>query len=200
MGALHGDRTTKPALHRRQAMPVVETTAAPDAQVPESFREAMRRLAASVMIVTSRDTEGQPHGMVASSVIPVSMDPPSMLVAVNRSAGLHPVLAASRRFCVNLLGEDQHHLLAPFSQTALRAQRFRSDDWHDALSSDTERLPWLAGAPAVIDCAVDLATDYGTHTLFVGRVLSVQCTPGATAGGAPLVWLAGQRAALSRSA
>jgi flavin reductase (DIM6/NTAB) family NADH-FMN oxidoreductase RutF len=180
-------------------MTVAATTQDAEALMPESFREAMRRLAASVMIVTGRDVEGQPHGMVASAVIPVSMDPPSMLVAVNRNAGLHPVIGASRRFCINLLGDQQHHLLAPFSQTAQRTQRFRSDDWHDAWSSDLERLPWLAGAPAVIDCAVDLATDYGTHTLFIGRVLSVQCTPAATAAAAPLVWLAGQRAALSRT-
>jgi flavin reductase (DIM6/NTAB) family NADH-FMN oxidoreductase RutF len=168
--------------------------------VPVDFREAMRRLAASVMIVTSRDADGKPHGMVASSVIPVSMDPPSMLVAVNRDAGLHPVLLRSRRFCVNLLGEHQQELLAPFSQTALRAQRFRSDDWSNAWSSDTELLPWLPEAPAVIDCAVDLATEYGTHTLFVGRVLSVYCTAPAGRPVAPLVWLAGQRAALAAAA
>jgi flavin reductase (DIM6/NTAB) family NADH-FMN oxidoreductase RutF len=166
-------------------------------RTPAVFRDAMRRLAASVMIVTTRDAEGQPHGMVASSVTPLSMDPPSMLVAVNRSAGLHPVLMQSRRFCVNLLGENQHEQLTPFSQTALRAQRFRADDWRDAWSSDAERLPWLAGAPAVVDCAVDLATDYGTHTIFVGRVLSVQCVTPASGSAPPLVWMAGQRAALS---
>jgi len=173
--------------------------AADEVQVPmpTGFREAMRRFAASVMIVTSRDTEGQPHGMVASSVIPVSMDPPSMLVAVNRDAGLHPVLLRSRRFCVNLLADHQRHLLAPFSQTALRSERFRSEDWCNARSSDTEHLPWLPGAPAAIDCAVDLATDYGTHTLFVGRVLSVHCTTAVTSASTPLVWLAGQRAPLA---
>jgi flavin reductase (DIM6/NTAB) family NADH-FMN oxidoreductase RutF len=175
---------------------------AEDAQVPmpAGFREAMRRLAASVMIVTSRDVEGQPHGMVASSVIPVSMDPPSMLVAVNRDAGLHPVLLRSRRFCVNLLSDQQHHLLLPFSQTALRSQRFRSDDWCNSWSNDTEQLPWLPAAPAVIDCAVDLATEYGTHTLFVGRVLNVQCTATTAGATGPLVWLAGQRAALASTA
>jgi flavin reductase (DIM6/NTAB) family NADH-FMN oxidoreductase RutF len=165
--------------------------------MPASFREAMRRLAASVMIVTTRDAEGQPHGMVASSVIPVSMDPPSMLVAVNRSASLHPVLLGSRRFCVNLLADHQHHLLAPFSQTALRSQRFSSADWRQAASNDTERLPWLPEAPAVIECAVDLATDYGTHTLFVGRVLKVRCTDTTASAVSPLVWLAGQRAPLA---
>lgn len=48
-----------------------------------------------------------------------------------------------------------------------------------------------------IDCAVDLATEYGTHTLFVGRVLTVHCATTANSDIAPLVWLAGQRAALA---
>jgi flavin reductase (DIM6/NTAB) family NADH-FMN oxidoreductase RutF len=180
-------------------MPFAATADDLQATVPASFREAMRKLAASVMIVTSRDQEGQPHGMVASSVISVSMDPPSMLVAVNRDASLHPVLLRSRHFCVNLLSDGQHHLVTPFSQPSLRSQRFRSDDWHNAWSSDTERLPWLPDAPAVIDCAVELATEYGTHTLFVGRVLSVHCGSAASDATVPLVWLAGQRAVLASS-
>lgn len=178
-------------------MPLTASADACRVPTPMDFREAMRRLAAAVMIVTSRDLDGRPHGMVASSVIPVSMDPPSMLVAVNRDAGLHPVLERSRRFCVNLLTDDQHHLLAPFSQTSLREQRFRSDDWFNAWSGDVEQLPWLPRAAAVIDCAVDLATGYGTHTLFVGRVLSVHCANAQSHAIAPLVWLAGQRAALT---
>jgi len=181
-------------------MPSIATAKEFEVPMPAGFREAMRRLAATVMIVTGRDMEGQPHGMVASSVIPVSMDPPSMLVAVNRDASLHPVLLRSRCFCVNLLADHQHHLLAPFSQTALRSQRFRSDDWCDAWSNDTRRLPWLPDAPAVVECAVDLATEYGTHTLFVGRVLNVRCTTTTASATSPLVWLAGQRAALATTA
>lgn len=179
------------------------TIATPDnIRVPMlgEFREAMRRQAASVMIVTSRDAAGQPHGMVASSVIPVSMDPPSMLVAVNRDASLHAVLLQSGRFCANLLADHQHHLLAPFSQSALRSQRFQSADWRHAWSNDPEQLPWLPDAPAVVDCAVDLATEYGTHTLFVGRVLNVHFTTTGESATAPLVWLAGQRAALAAAA
>ena len=168
-----------------------------DAHEPAGFREAMRRLAASVTIVTCRDTDGQPHGMVASSVIPVSMDPPSMLVAVKQDASVHPVLLRSQRFCVNLLTHHQHHLLAAFSQSSLRAQRFQSDDWADAWSDEADRLPWLPAAGAVVDCAVELTTRYGTHTLFVGRVLKVRCLDEAGTDIAPLVWLAGQRAAVA---
>lgn len=165
----------------------------------DHFREAMRGLATSVTIVTSRDRDGSPHGMAASAVIPVSMDPPSMLVAVNRDAGLHPVLKRSERFCINLLSERQHALLAPFSQTALRGQRFRSEDWTDAWVSDPDRLPWLADAAAVIDCRVDQANDYGTHTLFVGRVIVVRRRARDDEGPNPLVWFAGQRARLCAS-
>ena len=166
-------------------------------QTPGAFRDAMRRIASSVMIITSRDVDGQPHGMAASAVIPVSMDPPSMLVAINRDAGLYPVVQRTRRFCVNLLGDDQQHLLAPFSQSALRAQRFRSDDWRDAWTDDADQLPWLGEAPAAVDCAVESAIDYGTHTLFIGRVLKVHCEEATQLSASPLVWLAGRRAALS---
>jgi flavin reductase (DIM6/NTAB) family NADH-FMN oxidoreductase RutF len=159
----------------------------------------MRRLAATVVIVTSRDEHHQPHGMVASSVIPVSMNPPSMLVAVNRECGLHSVLHHAQRFCVNLLADSQRHLLPPFSQTAQRPQRFQSDDWRDAWTHDAERLPWLPSAPAVIECVVEMATNYGTHTLFIGRVLHVRCST-ASAFPAPMIWLAGQPCTLQARA
>lgn len=171
-------------------------------EVGAGFREAMRRLAASVTIITSRDVDGVPHGMVASSVISVSMDPPSMLIAVNRSASLHPVLQRAGRFCINLLSHDQSELLKPFSTSALREQRFQSDHWRDAWSADSGRLPWLYDASASVECTVDLVTDYGTHSLFIGRVDQVHCMPASDAGqsvASPLVWLAGRQAALALS-
>ena len=181
---------------------VIQSNPALSQDVSNGFREAMRRLAASVTIITSRDADGVPHGMVASSVISVSMDPPSMLIAVNRSAGLYPIVQRSRRFCINLLSDDQSDLLKPFSTSALRDQRFQSDHWRDAWTPDSERLPWLYDASASVECAVDLVTDYGTHSLFIGRVQQVHCAPTSTAGQTivrPLVWLAGQQAPLALS-
>jgi flavin reductase (DIM6/NTAB) family NADH-FMN oxidoreductase RutF len=174
----------------------------PALQIGSGFREAMRRLAASVTIITSRDADGIPHGMVASSVISVSMDPASMLIAVNRNAGLYPILLRSRRFCINLLSEEQSDLLKPFSTSALRDQRFQSSHWKDAWKLDDARLPWLHGASASVECEVDLVTDYGTHSLFIGKVQKVHCAPASTAHPSiarPLVWLAGQQASLAQS-
>lgn len=171
-------------------------------EVCTGFREAMRRLAASVTIITSRDLDGSPHGMVASSVISVSMDPPSMLIAVNRSASLYPVLTRSKRFCVNLLSQDQSDLLKPFSTSTLREQRFQSEHWRDAREPHSGQLPWLADASASVECAVDLITNYGTHSLFIGRVEKVHCLSASAAGQSfvrPMVWLAGQQASLALS-
>lgn len=169
-------------------------------EIYAAFKDAMRRLAASVTILTSRDSEGQPHGMVASAVMSLCMEPPSMLVAINRSAGLHPVVSRSGRFCINLLAEHQAHLLAPFSQTAQRAQRFKSDDWHDAWIDDTDRMPWLAAAAASIDCCVETSVDYGTHSVFVGRVRSVRCATDTPQAALPMVWLAGRPAQVREAA
>ncbi|MDO8768163.1 MAG: flavin reductase family protein [Burkholderiaceae bacterium] len=170
-------------------------------KITNDFREAMRRLAASVMIITSRDADGAPHGMVASSVISVSMEPPSMLIAVNRNAGIHTVLLHTKRFCINLLSDTQSDLLKPFSTTALRDQRFQSDRWSDTWKTDSGRLPWLPDASASVECEVDIVTDYGTHSMFIGRVQKVHCTTASMAGHSitrPLVWLAGQQASLSQ--
>lgn len=176
--------------------PLAEEASRLDLDLGAGLKTAMRRLAGSVSIVTSRDEEGQPHGMAASAVMPVSMDPPSMLVAVNRSAGLHAVLQHSGRYCINLLADDQHALLEPFSQSTLRAQRFRSGPWRDAWSERAAPLPWLEGASAVIACIVDQAVDYGSHTLFIGRVTDVRVDPAPVELHPPLVWLAGHRARL----
>ena len=62
----------------------------PDLQ--QDFKSAMRRLAATVCIVSTSDEDGW-HGMTATSVTSVSMDPPSVLVCVNTTATLHKDIA-----------------------------------------------------------------------------------------------------------
>lgn len=70
------------------------------------LKEAMRNVPSTVALITSRDAEGTPYGMAASAVISVTIDPPAVLVAVNRTAGIHPVLEMSGRLCINFLAKD----------------------------------------------------------------------------------------------
>ncbi len=143
---------------------------APDLQ--QDFKNAMRRLAATVSIIATADNEGW-HGMTATSVTSVSMDPPSVLVCVNTSAALHKVLYAGRRFSVNLLRASQQLHAGTFSSSKIRgAERFADHAWK--ASDEEHSLPYLVDAQANLFCDIEQTVSYGTHTIFIGRVNAVR--------------------------
>ena len=136
-----------------------------------SFRDAMRRLAATVTIISARGA-GRRHGITATAVTSVSMDPPSLLVCVNRSGSLHGLLSESDRFCVNLLRSEQAALSDAFSGKLSSEERFL----HGAWKEDGEGLPFLADGQASIFCRRRTAIDHGSHSIFIGEVESVLLT------------------------
>lgn len=143
---------------------------APDLQ--QEFKSAMRRLAATVSIIATADEDGW-HGMTATSVTSVSMDPPSVLVCVNTTATLHKVLHAGRRFSVNLLRASQESHAGTFSSSKIRgAERFADHAWK--ASDEEDSLPYLVDAQANLFCDIDQTVSYGTHTIFIGRVNAVR--------------------------
>lgn len=119
----------------------------PESTAVAEFKLAMRRMPGTVALITTRDGD-TPVGLAASAVIPVSMEPPSMLISVNRSASPHPAIKRSGRFCVNLLGTAHTDHVSPFSQSALRDKRFASDAW-----DDDEGLPFLSATTCQRPCS-----------------------------------------------
>lgn len=145
----------------------------------EIFRPSLRRLAASVFILATTDEDGRFHGMAVTSAVSLSMDPPAMMVAVNRSASIHPVIQRTRRFSLNLMSARHEALLTAFSRSDMRDRRFSAEDWHTAPSG----LPMLRDALACHMCSAVEAHDYGTHTVFFGAVDALEI-----ADGEPIVW------------
>lgn len=145
------------------------------------FRKVMRRVASGVALVTTRDRNGNPHGFAATTANSLSMDPPSMVVCVNRSASAFPVLDDRQAFCVNLLSIDDRAILDHFSQSHGRHLRFDSARWMEG----AEQLPYLEGAPACVFCQTDAHLDYGSHRLLAGRIVDIVTNDNA---GEPLVW------------
>lgn len=139
-----------------------------EAAVKDRFRGAMRRLAGTVTIVTVRSGVER-HGTTATAVTSVSMDPPSMLVCINRDSRLHSYLLKEDRFCVNMLHADNLAASRLFSSPISADERFAGGDWR----LDDERAPWLGDAQANVFCIKDRAIDYGSHTIFIGRVEEV---------------------------
>lgn len=135
--------------------------------VDRQFRLAMRRLAAAVSVITSAH-KGVWCGMAATSVTSLSMDPPSLLVCINRSASLRPVLSKGRHFAINLLARQHEQICAAFGGAESGLERFRNGHWSESQFG----VPILADAIAVVECVVDAEIEYGTHTIIVGRVTS----------------------------
>ncbi len=146
------------------------------------FRAAMRKLASTVTVVTSREAD-EHHGMAATAVTSLSTDPASLLVCVNRTASMHAVLHRSQLFCVNLLGEQHGPLCDAFGGKLTGAARFGVGTW----ASDGEGVRYLVDAPANIFCRLDQQHDYGTHTIFIGKVERVRVQD----DGQPLLYAAG---------
>ena len=133
------------------------------------FRAAMRRHAAAVTIVTAAD-DRRHHGMTATAVTSLSLEPPSLLVCVNRTTLLHDILVSARRFCVNLLTCEQAQLSGAFSGSVPPGKRFELGAW----CRTDEGIDFLADAQANIFCARVATFPYGTHAIFIGEVERVR--------------------------
>lgn len=161
--------------------------------IDEAFRASMRLVASSVSLVTARDDAGEWHGMAVTSAGSLSMTPPSMIVAVNRTASIHPVILHSGRFTLNLMDETHAALLEPFARSDMRDRRFAGDHWVEAGSSG----PVLKGALCSHVCSVAETHEFGTHSVFFGTVDDVILPEGMAHTPAPILWLNGKRASVA---
>ena len=137
-------------------------TAAPDNS--SDFRAAMRRLAGGVAIITAAE-QGTRFGMTMTAVMSLSMDPPSLAVAINRSASIAAPISRTGLFCVNLLRSAHDGFCAEFSALPT-ADRFSVGEWE----LDANGIPYLVDAQANLFCLGGPTMTFGTHDLVVGIV------------------------------
>lgn len=129
----------------------------------------MRRLASGVAIVAARGKDA-PVGMAATSITSLTMDPPAVLVCVNRTAGIHACLSPGCAISINLLSRHQRDISAAFGGAVPREDRFAVGVWSD----DLHGLPILDEAQANLSCTIDSITPYGTHSIVIACVGSVR--------------------------
>ena len=135
-----------------------------DRELAEQMRLAMRRLAASVSIVTTIDAQGQHRAMTATSVTSLSLDPPALLVCVNRWAEVYSPLKHGQAFCVTILNHEQQALAEQCSRNTVAPETLTVSPW--ALTAGG--LAYLPEAQAALVCHNDRSIDYGTHGVFIG--------------------------------
>ena len=151
------------------------------------FREVMAGVATPVSVVTSM-ADGLPHGTTVSAFASLSMEPPMVLVSLDRKSELLGLVRESQRFGVNVLGADQSALALSFARKG-GTGKFNGVRWE--IDHDLPRLP---GAPGWLACEVAQLVDGGDHVVALGTVVAAD-----TEHGQPLTYhgrLFGTHAAL----
>ncbi|MET0606623.1 MAG: flavin reductase family protein, partial [Beijerinckiaceae bacterium] len=121
------------------------------------FKEGMRALVGAVAVAVAQEADGCPAGLTATAVCSLSVEPPSLLICVNRSSTIAQALREGEPFSVNVLAEDQLDIAQAFGgqKPAKGSARFAYGSWirsaHD--------VPLLMDARVSFECVVEKVMD-----------------------------------------
>lgn len=138
------------------------------------FRKVMGHFVTGVTVATALDGD-RPCGITVNALSSVSLDPPLVMVALDRRRFLTPIVRAGGRYAVNILSEDQQALSDCFAGAPVEPGRdaFCGAAWHPGASG----LPLVDGAIATLECTVVQTFSAGDHDLFIGHVDTLVSEP-----------------------
>jgi len=133
----------------------------------EDLRQVMRNWASGVTVVTAKDGD-QFHGMTVSAFTSISLQPPLVLVSLDKTSRTHDMVQKSQHFGVTILADDQIDVSDRFAGRipALDDNRFLGL----AIETMKSGAPFIVGGLAYMDCHIVHTYDTGLHTLFIGEV------------------------------
>jgi flavin reductase (DIM6/NTAB) family NADH-FMN oxidoreductase RutF len=154
----------RPSVPEKMPVPASPTSA--------EYRATAGLFATGITVVTA-NAVGQEHGMTLNAFASVSLDPLLVLICVERDAVMHKVLEGAGRFALSVLAGDQEPLARYFADSGrpIGAAQFADVGYRIGGASDA---PLLDGALAWLECEVERTYDGGDHSIFLGRVLTVE--------------------------
>ena len=132
---------------------------------PRTLRDALGCFATGVTVVTCLGAEQTPAGLTVNSFTSVSLDPPLLLVCLEKTASSAPALTSATCFAINVLQTGQQPASIRFA--AKGEDRFGTTPW----SCGESGAPILAESLCVFECERHAVHDGGDHHLLVGRVV-----------------------------
>jgi flavin reductase ActVB len=134
---------------------------------PADFRDAMARFASGVTVVTTRDSNGNAVGFTASAFNSLSLDPPLLLVCLQKDADCYAAFMETEQFGVSILAEGQSPIAMRFATKAI-------DKWDGTrtVPGRATGIPLIGGAVARLECRIHSRADGGDHTILIGEVLT----------------------------
>ena len=146
----------------------------------DDLKTALRSFAKSVTVISCAHS-GERFAMTATAVSEVCLEPPTMLVCINKSASIAAPLIDESRFAINVLDRSQQRISEDCSGRKAGDDRFADQDW----TSDHLDTPYLQSSQATIFCRVARTLEYGTHFVVFGEVQGVRANDRPT----PLIYL-----------
>ena len=140
----------------------------------QDFKNALKSWATGVTVVTSKTEDFGLKGMTATSFSSVSLNPPQILVCINKSADTGDAVLAGKSFAINILKVDQQEISNQFAGATSQEERFANVNWHEGKMGS----PVIDDALASIECTVVQQVLAGTHWVIIGEVQSVTCRSG----------------------
>ena len=138
----------------------------------DEFRKAMSCFATGVTVVTTKDSEGNFHGLTVSAFCSVSLEPLLILICVDKLAGSHNWIEETGSFVVNILSDKQRHISERFASPV--HDRFEGVDHF----KNGSNIPILKDALVNLECKLKNACDGGDHTIFIGEIENVIISDG----------------------
>jgi flavin reductase (DIM6/NTAB) family NADH-FMN oxidoreductase RutF/DNA-binding GntR family transcriptional regulator len=144
------------------------------------FRDVIGHFASGVTVITVTHDD-KPHGTTASAVSSLSLEPPMVLICMNKASSTGQAISSARAFAINILNEEQSALAQRFATKV--PDKFAGTP----VTTGPHGQPLLSDALATIECEVVEDVSGGTHTVFLGEVRSATSNEGS-----PLAYFRGE--------
>ena len=148
---------------------------------PRELRNVMGHFATGVTVITTRNADGKPFGLTANALSSLSLDPPLILVCIDKGVDCYACFAESKVFAVNFLSEEQEQLSRRFATKGI--EKFEGVAYQPGDCG----VPLLEGALGYVECKVVSGYEGGDHTIYVGEIQNA-----AASGDRPLLFFKGK--------
>ena len=152
---------------------------------PDEFRSVLGRFPSGVTVVTTKAADGSDQGMTVSAFCSVSLEPPLVLICIEKTASVYDALTSAPGFVVNILSARQEQIARRFSIVDI--DRFEGVGF----SRTQNGIAVLDDALGIIECNRSAQHDAGDHTIIVAEVEATRAE-----NGSPLMYYRGGYAQL----
>lgn len=130
----------------------------------EEIKEFNRKFVSGVTVVTVRDSAGRPRGLAVSAYMSLSLDPPLVVVCVQKTSSTYPALFEARHLGINILANSQRMVVERFASKS--EDKFAGLDWHAGPAGS----PLIHGTSASVEAEIKERFRAKTHVVIIARV------------------------------